>query len=83
MTTLDTVFLIITASLLSLFFLLASATLVMIMGLLKNVKRVVAKADSVVDSVENAADVFKDAQGRMAFFKLVRNIIKLVNRSHK
>ena len=83
MTTTDTVLLIILTSLLSIFFLLCIAALVMVLKLLSSVRQVVAKADDVVDSVEAAADAFKDVQGRMAFFKLVRNIMKLVQRSRK
>ena len=83
MTTTDTVLLIVLTSLLSLFFILCIALIIVLLKLLSSVKRVVAKAEDVVGSVESAADVLKDAQGRLAFFKLVRNIIKLVNRSQK
>ncbi|HTB48858.1 MAG TPA: hypothetical protein VK712_02120 [Verrucomicrobiae bacterium] len=83
MTTTDTVLLIVLTSLLSVFFLFCIAALIMVLKLLSSVRQVVAKADDVVDSVEAAADAFKDVQGRMAFFKLVRNIMKLVQRSRK
>jgi hypothetical protein len=43
-------------------------------------KKVVAKADSVVDSVEAAAEVFKDTTGHLAIIKLVRNIIKFAKK---
>jgi uncharacterized protein (UPF0335 family) len=58
----------------------------LVAGLLKlvsSIRRVVEKAEDVVDSVESAAEVFKDAQGRMAVFKLIRNIIKVAKRSRK
>lgn len=80
MNTADHVFLIILASLLSLFFLLGIAVLIVILKLLAGVRRVVAKAEDVVDSVESAAEVIKDTQGPLAFFKLVRNIIKMVSK---
>ncbi len=83
MTTTDTVLLIVLTSLLSVFFILCIAVMIMVLKLLSGVRRVVAKADEVVDSVEAAAEVFKDTQGRLAFFKLVRNIMKLVQRSRK
>jgi hypothetical protein len=83
MTTTDTVMLIILTSLLSLFTLLGIVLLIAALKLVGSVKKVVAKADSVVDSVESAAEVIKDTQGRLAVFKLVRNIIKLVQRSRK
>ncbi len=83
MTTTDTVLVIILTSLLSLFFILCIALVIVLLKVLASVKRVVAKAEDVVDSVESAAEVLKDTQGRLAMFKLVRNIIKLVQRSRK
>ena len=80
MTTTDTVLLIILTSLLSLFFILCIALVIGLLKLLSSVKRVVAKAEEVVDSVESAAEVLKDTQGRLAFFKLVRNIIKIAKK---
>ena len=83
MTTTDNVLLIILTSLLSLFFVLSIALVIVLLKLLSSVKRVVGKAEDVVDSVESAAEVLKDTQGRLAFFKLVRNIIKIAKRSRK
>lgn len=83
MTTTDSIFLIVLSSLLSLFTLLGIVILIMVLKLLGNVKRVVAKAENVVESVESAAEVLKDTSGRLAFFKLVRNIMKVVQRSQK
>jgi hypothetical protein len=80
MSTVDTVFLIITACALSLFFLLGSVLLVFAIQIANRVKKVVAKADSVVDSVEAAAEVFKDTSGNLAVIKLVRNIIKFAKK---
>ena len=83
MTTTDNVLLIVLTSLLSVFFLLCIIAIIMVLKLMGSVKKVVAKADEVVGSVEAAADVLKDAQGRLAFFKLIRNIMKLVQKGHK
>ncbi len=83
MSTTDTVLVIILTSLLSLFFILCIAAMVLVVQLLAGVKRVVARAEDVVESVESAAEVLRDTQGRLAFFKLVRNIIKLAKRSSK
>jgi len=77
MTTTDQVLLIILTSLLSLFFILCAVLIVALIKLLKGVQRVVDKAEGVVDSVESAAEVLKDTGGRLALFKLIRNIIKL------
>lgn len=80
MTTTETVLVIILITLLSLFFTLCIAAMVMVVQLLSSVKRIVAKAEEVVDSVESAAEVLRDTGGRLAFFKLVRNIIKLATK---
>ena len=83
MTTTDTVLIIILTSLLSIFFILCIALVAGLLKLLSSVRRVVDKAEDVVDSVESAAEVLKDTQGRLAFFKLIKNIVKLAQRSHK
>jgi hypothetical protein len=78
MTTTDNVLLVISTSILSLYFLLSCVAIVFFIRLLNNVRRVVKRAETVVDSVEAAADVFKDASGRLAVFKLLKNIVELV-----
>lgn len=83
MTTTDHVFIVILSVLLSLFFILCIAAVLAVLKLMSIVKRVLAKAESVVDSVESATDVIKDVQGRAAIFKLVRNIYKLAQRRKK
>ncbi len=57
--------------------------MIIVLKLLASVRQVVAKAEGVVDSVESAAEVLKDTGGRLAFLKLIRNIIKLVQGSRK
>jgi hypothetical protein len=83
MTTTDHVLLIILTTLLSIFFLLGIAILVLVVKLIGSVKRVVAKAEGVVDSVESAAEVLKDTSGRLAVLKLVRNIMKMAQKVKK
>lgn len=80
MTTTDTVLVIILTVLLSIFFILCIAAVAMTLKILVIVRRIVEKAEEVADSVESAAEVFRDTQGRLAFFKLVRNIIKMAQK---
>lgn len=81
MTTTETTLVIILTTLLSLFFILCIAAMVLVVQLLKSVKRVVSKAEATVDSVESAAtEVLRDTQGRLALFKLIRNIVKLTTK---
>jgi hypothetical protein len=65
---------------LAVFFLLLIITAIMGLQAVGAVKRVVAKAENVVDSVESAAEVLRDAQGKMAFFKLLNNIFKMTGK---
>lgn len=83
MSTTDTVLLFILVVLLGLFFILSSVAVVLVIKILKSVHRVATKAESVVDSVETAADVLKDASGKLAVFKLVKNIMDMVQHKNK
>lgn len=67
----------------SLFFLLMIALVIGLLKVVSGVQRVVDKAEDVVDSVESAAEVLKDTGGRLAFFKLVRNIVKMANKANR
>ena len=84
MTTAETTLVIILISLLSVFFLLCVIAMVFVVQLLSSVKRTVAKAEATIDTVESTAtEVLRDTQGRLAFFKLIRNIIKLTTKGNK
>ena len=83
MSTLDTVFLIITACGITLFFLTGTVLLLVALKRVKSVKRVVAKAENVIDSVEEATDIIRDASGPLAVFKVIKNITQLVHNKRK
>jgi hypothetical protein len=78
MTTTDQVLIIILCVLLSVFFTLCIAVMIVVLKLLGSVRQIVTKAEEVVDNVESAAEMLKDTSGRLAFFKLIRNIMKSV-----
>lgn len=80
MSTLDTVFLIITACAISLFFLLGAVLVGLTIGLVRKARKVIAKAEDAIDSVEAAAVVLKNARGPVGAFHLLKNIIELVNK---
>ena len=65
---------------LAVFFLLLIITAVMGLKVASAVKRVADKAENVIDSVESAAEVLRDAQGKMAFFKLLNNIFGITRK---
>lgn len=84
MSTVDSVFLIITGCAISLFFLLGAVVLIFVLKLIKQIKKVVAKAEDAIDSVEAATETIKNigvnASGPLAVFKVVKNIVDLMNR---
>lgn len=83
MTTADQVLIIVLCVLLSVFFLLCIAAMVGVLKLIGSLRRMVEKAEDAVESVENAAEVLRDTSGRLALFKLIRNIIKMTQGKKK
>jgi biopolymer transport protein ExbB/TolQ len=81
--TTETALLILLSTLMSVLIIISIAVMVLIYKLVSSARRVVQKAEDVVDSVESAADILKDTSGKMVFFKLLNNIIKTVQRSQK
>jgi uncharacterized membrane protein len=80
MSTTDTVLLYILTIILSIFFLVGIVVLIALLRLIVAIKRAVARAEDVIDSVESAAEVLRDTEGRLALFKLVRNIVKMTKK---
>lgn len=83
MDTTDRVLVIILTTLLSVFFALCIAAVVIVIKLLKEVRLVVAKAEDVVDSVESATEVLRHTGDRVALFKLIKTIFKLSQKGRK
>jgi len=80
MTTTETVLVVILVILLSMFFLLCVVAMVYVVRVLKTVNRVADRAEEVVNSVEAAAEVLKDASGKLAFAKILKNVVDLTQR---
>lgn len=78
MNTTESVLLIILSVFLALFLSLAIAVTILTIKLIKSVRSIVLKAETIVDSVETAADVVKNASGPLATLKVIKNIIDLV-----
>ncbi|MBC7546393.1 hypothetical protein H7171_01460 [Candidatus Saccharibacteria bacterium] len=83
LTTVEMVILIILVVFLALALILSVATLVLIIKLVKSVKRIVAKAEDVVDSVEVATDVLKNVSGPLATLRVLKNIVSIVQNGQK
>ena len=80
MSTTDTVLLIVLTSLLSIFIIVCISVGVVLLKLVSSVKAVVVKAENVIDSVESAAEVFKNVGGKASMFKLIKNIYDMTQR---
>lgn len=78
MTTTDQVLIIILSVLLSVFFALCIAVMIVVLKLLGSLRQIVDRAEEAVESVESAAEILKNSSGRLAFFKLIRNLIKMI-----
>ena len=83
LTSSDSTLLFVLTVLLSAFFLMSIIVGVLVVRILASINRVVAKAESVIDSVESAADVLKDVGGHLSIIKLVKNILDLTQRKKK
>ncbi len=80
MTMTESILLIILSVFLALFLGLAIALMVVSIKLVKSLKQIVAKAEMIVDSVETAAEVVKNASGPIATLRVLKNIVDLVQR---
>lgn len=83
MPTVDQVLIIIVSVLLSIFILLCISVTVAILKLVGSLRQIVERAEGAVESVESAAEILKDTSGRLAFFKLIRNIMKMMQNNHR
>lgn len=84
LSTTQSVFLIIVACAISLFFILGAALLVAVMVLVSKIKKVVIKAEDAIESVEEATETIKNlganASGPLAVFKIIKSFMDIVNR---
>lgn len=55
---------------------LSIALMVFLIQITQHVKRIVAKAESVADSVEAAGDFFRKSAGPVAVTKIIANIVE-------
>jgi hypothetical protein len=68
---------------LTIFLILLSVALGYFISLLKQLKRISAKAENVADSVESAASAFEKSASPLAILKLVSNIVDQASRGRR
>jgi uncharacterized membrane protein YjdF len=80
MNTAEQIIVIILASALALFLILAIVATVQIIKLVKALQNVAAKAEAFVDSAEKTADVVKTAVGQLSLMRFVQNVFEMVHK---
>jgi hypothetical protein len=83
MDTATQILVIIVSSLLSLMLLLAIVLIVVVLRFVARVRRIVEKAEHVIDNAESAATMFTRAAGPIGLLKTIANIIDSVNKHRK
>ena len=80
MTGAEQVIAIILSAFLAIFLIAGIVLLVLIIKLTKSIKKVVDKAENVIQSAESITDVFHNVSGPLALMKMIANIMKKVNK---
>lgn len=79
----ESILVIIVSATLALFLIAAIAVLVMVAKLIQSVRRIVDQAEKVVETAGEAAEMMRNASGPLALFKVVRNMVKAVDKMRK
>lgn len=79
----ESVLVIIVSSVLTLFLVVSIIVLILIARLINSVKHIVERAEAVVETASEAAEMMRNASGPLALFKVVSNIIKSVEKMRK
>lgn len=83
MHTAEEILVIIVSAALSLFLLAAIVVLVLIAKLVRTLRRVIEQAERVVETAGDAAEVLRNVSGPLAVFKIIRNVLKAVEKARK
>jgi hypothetical protein len=78
METSQDILVIILATVLAVLLVLSIVVAVLVIKLLGAVKRITDKAEHVIDTAEHVGEVFSNATGSLALFKIVRNVADMV-----
>jgi hypothetical protein len=74
---------IIVSSVLSLFLIVCIAAVVTVTRLLKDVRRLVQKAEKLVESTEAVGEALRHAKGPLFLFKLIQGIVGATKKENK
>lgn len=79
----ESILVIIVSVTLTLFLVAGIIALVLVIKVLRALKRVIDQAERVVERAGDAAEVLRNTSGPLALFKVIRNIVRTVERSRK
>ncbi len=79
----EAVLVIIVSVTLTIFLTAAIVVLVFVAKLVASLRRIVDRAEQVVETAGTAAEMLRNASGPLAFFKVLRNIMRSVDKMHK
>ena len=79
----ESILVIIVSTTLTLFLIIAIVVLVMIARLVQALRHIVEEAEKVVETAGEAADMLRNASGPLALFKVMRNVMKAVDKARK
>ena len=77
------VLVIVLSCLLGIFLILSIAVIAGVLKLVSMLKRIVARAEQVVESAEAAADIFKRSAGPLGAMRTLTNIVEMVIKHNK
>jgi hypothetical protein len=75
--------LIVVSAALTIFLIVLIVAISYFIGILKQVKRLTAQAESAVDSLESAANTLKDTASPLAVLKLIGNIVNQASKMNR
>jgi pilus assembly protein TadC len=83
METASWILLIVVSSALTVFLIVAIVAVTYFIGILKQVKRITAQAENAVDSIESAAETFRNSASPLAILKLVGKIVNQASKMNR
>ncbi len=79
----ESILVIIVSTVLTLFLVTLIVVLVLVARLISAIKRTVDRAEQVVETAGEAAEMLKNASGPLALFKVMRNMVKAFEKMQK
>ena len=79
----ESILVIIVSSVLTIFLISSIVVLILLAKLIQGIRHIVERAEELVETASEAAEMLRNASGPLALFKVVRNILKAVDKERK